>query len=72
MNVKQLAELLNGTEYPLRISNELSKQAADHGLVIVYGASDDLVEFAGAINDELCAYDGGQYLLDKKRHSSKL
>lgn len=66
MNTKQLATLLNGTEYPLRISNELSQQASEHGLVIVYGASDDLIEFAGAINDELCAYDGDQYLLDKK------
>ena len=66
MNTKQLAALLNGTEYPLRISNELSKQAAEHGLVIVYGASDDLIEFAGAINDEHGAWEGGQYLLDKK------
>lgn len=66
MNVKQLAALLHGTEYPLRITQELAKQASDNGLVIVYGASDDLAEFAGAISDERCALDGGQYLIDEK------
>lgn len=39
--------------------------AADNNLVIAYGASDDLLELKGAINDEIGAYDGGQaYIKD--------
>jgi hypothetical protein len=66
MNKKQLAELLNNTQYPLRIDDELRKQAKENGLVIVYGASDDLMEFEGAIRDEFGCYDGGTALVDEK------
>jgi hypothetical protein len=58
MNTKELAARLNGTEYPLYVPRELAADAKAAGLVIVYGASDDLMEFAGAIDDELGAYDG--------------
>lgn len=34
------------------------------GLVVVFGASDDLVEFRGDINDELDAYNGTTVKLD--------
>lgn len=61
---KKLAAQLNGSEYPLRISNELAEKAKAAGLVIVYGASDDLMEFAGAIYDELGVNDGGTALVD--------
>lgn len=61
---KKVAEQLNGSEYPLRISNELAEQAKAAGLVIVYGASDDLMEFQGAIGDELTAMDGRTVLVD--------
>lgn len=61
---KKLAAQLNGSEYPLRISNELAEQAKAAGLVIVYGASDDLMEFRGAIYDELYVNDGGTALVD--------
>ncbi len=60
---EKLAELLNGTEYPLRITKELRGIAKDSGLVIIYGASDDLMEFDGAIYDELGVYDGGEVYL---------
>jgi hypothetical protein len=59
MNKNNLAKLLNDTEYPLRISKDLRKQAKESGLVIIYGASDDLMEFDGAIYDEIGVYDGG-------------
>lgn len=58
MNAKELAVQLNGAEYPLTISAETQKAAKAAGLVIVYGASDDLMEFNGAIYDEIGAYDG--------------
>ena len=47
-----LAKQLNGRQIGAEISSEESKAAAEAGLVVVYGASDDLVEFAGAIDDE--------------------
>lgn len=58
MNAKELAAKLDGMQYPLRIPRELAKAAKEHGLVIVYGASDDLMEFAGAIDEEIGANDG--------------
>ncbi|WP_430229611.1 hypothetical protein [Paraburkholderia tropica] len=58
MNAKELAAKLNGTEYPLTIDAETQKAAKAAGLVIVYGASDDLMEFNGAIYDEIGAYEG--------------
>lgn len=58
MNAKELAAQLDGTQYPVRISKELATAAKAAGLVIVYGASDDLMEFEGMIRDELGAYEG--------------
>jgi hypothetical protein len=53
MNAKELAQSLNGREYGRElIPREVTEQARRDGLVIVYGASDDLVEMEGAINDE--------------------
>lgn len=66
MNAKQLAEQLNGSEYPLRPSSEIKALAKENGLVIVYGQSDDLIEFDGAIYDEADVYDGGTVRLDQK------
>ncbi|WNL63568.1 hypothetical protein ST4_010 [Aeromonas phage ST4] len=61
---KLLAAQLNGSQYPLLVSNELAEQAKAAGLVIVYGASDDLMEFRGAVYDELYVNDGGTALVD--------
>jgi hypothetical protein len=58
MNAKELAENLTGIEYPCDIPTELTKEAKASGLVIVYGGSDDLMEFEGAIHDEVGAYGG--------------
>jgi hypothetical protein len=64
MTKEKLAEQLTGSEYPLRISKETASAANVSGLVIVYGASDDLMEFEGAIYDELGAWNGTTALLD--------
>lgn len=64
-NRDEIAAELDGSEYPLRISKELQGRAKDAGVVIVYGASDDLMEFNGAIHDEIGAYDGTTAYLTK-------
>jgi agmatine/peptidylarginine deiminase len=58
MDAKELAELLNGREYRNEITRDEEAAASNKGLVVVFGASDDLMEFRGAINDELDAYEG--------------
>lgn len=63
---QQFAELLDGVEYPVRISKEMLASAKDAGIVIVYGASDDLMEFDGAIRDEIGCYEGGTAYLTSK------
>jgi hypothetical protein len=67
MTKEELAEALNGNEYRKEISPALADQAKAYGLVVVYGASDDLMEFEGAISDEVGCYDGGTaFILDGK------
>jgi|SRR6185312_4046701 len=61
----EIAAQLNGSEYQLRISKDISEAAKLAGVVIVYGASDDLMEFDGAIHDEIDAYGGGTAYLTK-------
>lgn len=53
-----LAEKLEGVQYPLTITSELREVIADSNLVIVYGASDDLIEFDGSIYEEMSAWEG--------------
>jgi hypothetical protein len=64
MNTKELAAALTGMEYPPRLPKELTKAAKSAGLVILHGASDDLMEFAGAIDDELGAGNGKEVWVD--------
>lgn len=59
MNKEQLAAQLTGIEYPCTIDKAIQEQAKAAGLVIAFGASDDLMEFRGAIYDELDCYNGG-------------
>ena len=66
MDAKELAAKLNGREYCREMTREESEQAAAAGLVVVHGASDDLIEFRGAIRDEGDCYDGGTVLIDAK------
>lgn len=63
---ESLAALLNGIEYPGRASVEVNAAAKAAGLVIVFGESDDLMEFEGAIRDEADVYNGGTILIDAK------
>lgn len=63
LTVQNVVDKLNKTEYPLRIDPEFAKELKEAGLVVVYGHSDDLIEFEGAIYDELGAGDGTQFLI---------
>lgn len=58
MTMDELAQSITGREYPLRLTKEEVANAKACGLVVCYGASDDLLEFEGAINDEVGALNG--------------
>ncbi len=58
MTKEKFAALLNGREYRSEITKDEAAQAKAAGLVVVYGASDDLMEFDGAISDETGCYGG--------------
>lgn len=55
--VLSLAAQLNGREYRDEITDAEAASAKRDGLVVVFGYSDDNVEFRGAIYDEVGAYD---------------
>jgi hypothetical protein len=59
MDVNGAAAALNGSEYREEGSRELFAAMKAANLVAVFGASDDLMEFRGAIDDEIGAWDGG-------------
>lgn len=60
MTKEELAAKLDGREYGGEITREEERAAAAAGLVVAFGASDDLAEFRGAVNDEFYPGDGGR------------
>lgn len=56
MTPKKLASLLNGRQIGKEITKDEEKLAFYNELVVIFGASDDLVELRGAINNEVGAY----------------
>lgn len=58
MTPKELAALLDGNQYDNEITKEQEAIAADNGLVVAFGYSDDNVVLCGAIDDEVGAFDG--------------
>lgn len=59
MTKEELAAKLNGREYRDELTTEEAAEAKAAGLVVVYGYSDDNMEFEGAIRDEIGCYEGG-------------
>jgi hypothetical protein len=60
MTIQEVADLLNGIEYGREddvFDRELCRKLREEGIVVVFGYSDDLVEFHGAISDQLGAYE---------------
>jgi hypothetical protein len=59
MTRDEAAAILYGCKYGAEGSKELWAKMEESGLVAVFGASDDLMEFRGAIDDEVGCYNGG-------------
>lgn len=66
MTIKEFADMLNGREYGYEITHAECEQAKALGYVVVFGASDDLCEFRGAIDDEAGCYCGDTIYLDNE------
>lgn len=66
MTKEELAAKLSGCQYTHEIDESTMRMADKDGLVVVFGASDDLIEFRGAIYDGLTVYDGGTAFLTKE------
>ena len=65
MTKEECAKMLDGREMGEEVSQSEAEAAKESGLVIIYGASDDLMEFEGAIRDEVGCCDGGTAYLDE-------
>ena len=60
MNIFDFAEGLNGRNYRNEITPFEEQRAKELDFVVVFGGSDDLAEFRGAIDDEIDCFDGGR------------
>lgn len=65
MTKEGLAALLTGSAYPFDVRGPLLHQAEVADLVVVFGASDDLMEFRGALCEEISAFGGTVVLVTK-------
>ena len=66
MNLKEFAEILDGREYREEITKKEEAVAKENNFVVAFGASDDLLEFRGAVRDEIGAWKGGTAYFNKK------
>ena len=60
MTKEELATMLDGRQYRDETTTQIEQLAKENNLLIVFGASDDLCEFRGTIEDEFECYDGGE------------
>ena len=65
MNKEEFASMLDGRQYLSEITEEEERIAFDNELVVVFGRSDDLMEFRGAINYEAEAWEGTTEYIDE-------
>jgi hypothetical protein len=66
MTKEELAKELDGRMVGSEIDYDEKKAAKESGLVVIFGAGDDLSEFAGAICDEVDCFDGAVVRLHDK------
>jgi hypothetical protein len=64
MNIKELAQMLDGREYGHEITQDEISLAKQNNLIVVFGTSDDLMELRGAIDDEIGCYKGGSAFIE--------
>lgn len=73
MDIKEFAKKLTGREYTHpQFSDEERAEAKENGFLIVYGASDDLIELDGALYDEAGVYEGGFVRIKVQRDEGAL
>jgi hypothetical protein len=65
LNIFEFAKMLDGRKHNNEISKDEEKKAKELGFVVVFGYSDDNMEFRGAIDDEVGCYDGGNAYITK-------
>ena len=65
MITQEIANILDGSEIGAETTEQDEQYAKKNGVVIVFGASDDLMEFRGAIDDDIGCYGGGKAYFDK-------
>lgn len=58
MKLKEITERIGTLDYPQEPSDEICELAKSNDIVIIFGASDDLMEFRGATDDEVSCYEG--------------
>ncbi|MBQ6521159.1 MAG: hypothetical protein IJI14_20820 [Anaerolineaceae bacterium] len=63
---EEFAAKINNREYSEELTKQEEQEAKENGLIVVFGASDDLMEFRGAIYDEAGCYDGGEVTFDSE------
>jgi len=63
MNKEELAKMLHGRQYRDEMEPNEEQLAKENGLIVIFGASDDLVEFRGLLYDEIDAYEGTHFII---------
>jgi hypothetical protein len=58
---EEMAKRLNNNEYRKETTRQDAADAHESGLVIIYGASDDLTYFEGVVAGEVGAWDGAEH-----------
>lgn len=66
MTKESLAALLGAREYGSEITEAEEAEAKAAGLLVIFGASDDLTELRGALSDEAGAWEGATHRIDAK------
>ena len=60
MTLKEFAKMLDNREYGNEITKEEEQLAKELGFVVVFGYSDDNIEFRGAVDEEIGLYESGK------------
>jgi len=63
MTKEEFAALLNGRQIGDEIGIHESELAKENNLIVIFGASDDLIEFRGVLHDEIYADDGTDFII---------
>ncbi|MDR0920121.1 MAG: hypothetical protein LBM93_12900, partial [Oscillospiraceae bacterium] len=65
-DVKEAAEMLNGRQYLSEISVDEKEILRQNRIVAVFGQSDDLVVFEGAVEDDFDCFGGSEVYVNEK------